>query len=68
MSAPGDARSPWAPWWAYLVPILGLNYLRQALVSPGDLGDAANVAMFAAVTVAVAALVTLVHRRLQTDR
>jgi hypothetical protein len=55
-------RSRWAPWWAYLVPILAINYLRIALVPPGDVGDAVSVALFAATTLAVAVVVTAVHR------
>jgi hypothetical protein len=53
--------SRWAPWWAYLVPILALNYPRIALLPPGDAGDAVSVALFAATTVVVV-VVTLVHR------
>jgi hypothetical protein len=56
-----NRRSRWAPWWAYLVPILALNYLRIALLPPGDVGDAVSVALFAATTVVVV-VVTLVHR------
>jgi hypothetical protein len=55
-------RSRWAPWWAYLVPILVLNYLRIALLPPGEIGDAASVALFVVTTLAVAAVVTAVHR------
>ena len=55
-------RSRWAPWWAYLVPIVLLNYLRIALVPPGEVGDAASVALFVATTLAVAAVVTALHR------
>ena len=25
-----SSRSRWAPWWAYLVPVLAVNYLRQS--------------------------------------
>jgi hypothetical protein len=61
-----DAHDPqgsrWAPWWAYLVPLLALNYLRQLLVPPGEAGDAVSVALFAATTVAVVLVVTAVHR------
>jgi hypothetical protein len=64
-SASRGAGSRWAPWWAYVVPILALNYLRQVLISPDDLGDAANVAMFVGLTLAVAAVVTVVHRHRQ---
>lgn len=52
----------WAPWWAYVVPILALNYLRQVLISPDDVGDVANVAMFAVLSVAVVVLLTLAYR------
>ena len=55
-------RSRWAPWWAYLVPIVLLNYLRIALVAPGEVGEAASVALFVATTLAVAAVVTALHR------
>ena len=58
------AASPWAPWWAYVVPILALNYLRQVLIRPDDVGDAVNVALFAALTLIVAVVVTVVHRQL----
>jgi hypothetical protein len=62
MNAPRDGgRSRWAPCWAYLAPILALNYLRQALLSPGEAGDAVNVAPFAATTIVVAVVVTAVH-------
>jgi hypothetical protein len=68
-SARRGTGSRWAPWWAYVVPILALNYLRQVVISPDDVGDAANVAMFVALTLVVAAVVTLVHlRRLKAPR
>jgi hypothetical protein len=54
--------SRWAPWWAYLVPVLAVNYLRQVLVPPGEAGDAVSVALFAATTIAVALVVTAMHR------
>jgi hypothetical protein len=57
-----NRRSRWAPWWAYLVPILALNYLRIALLPPGDVGDAVSVALFAATTVAVVVVVTALDR------
>ncbi|MBS1679721.1 MAG: hypothetical protein JST08_20330 [Actinobacteria bacterium] len=56
-AAPGRRRR--APWWAYLFPIVALNYLRQALV---DVGDALGIALFLGVTAAVAAVVTLGYR------
>lgn len=50
-----------APWWAYSVPILVFNYLRQILLPPAEVGDAVSVALFAGVTAAVIVLVTLAH-------
>jgi hypothetical protein len=54
--------SRWAPWWAYVVPIVAFNWLRQALVPPAEVGDAVSVALFAATTAVVMLLVTMVHR------
>jgi len=54
--------SRWAPWWAHVVPIVALNWLRQALVPPADVGDAVSVALFAATTAVVMLLVTMAHR------
>jgi hypothetical protein len=55
----------WAPWWAYLVPLLAFNYLRQVLVPPGDVGDGTSIALFAATTVVVATVVTALYRALR---
>ena len=30
------ARGRWAPWWVYVVVVVGLNQLRQVLIEPGD--------------------------------
>jgi hypothetical protein len=54
--------SRWAPWWAYLVPLLAVNYLRQLLVPPGEAGDAVSVALFVVTTGAVVLAVTAMHR------
>lgn len=57
--------SRWAPWWAYFVAILSVNYLRQALVPTEEVGDGVSVALFAATTVLVAVVVTALHRRVR---
>jgi hypothetical protein len=59
-NTPAPAR--WAPWWAYLVPILALSYLRQLLIPPAEVGDAVSIAAFVVAAAAVAAVVTAVHR------
>jgi len=43
-------RSRWAPSWAYLVPILALNSLRQVVLPPGEAGDAISVAIAVAMS------------------
>ena len=61
-----DTRDPtparWAPWPAYLIPIAAINYLRQVLLPPGDVGDAVSVALFAATAATIGTIVTAVHR------
>lgn len=47
------------------MPILAVNYLRQALVPPAHVGDAISVALFAATTVVVALAVTVLYRLLR---
>lgn len=58
-SSPGR----WAPWWAYLAPILGGNYLRQALLPPARVGDAVSIALAVATAGTIAAVVTALYRR-----
>lgn len=56
----------WAPWWAYLVPILVLNSLRQVLVPPAEVGDGVSVAVAVATAAAVAVVVTALRRSLHS--
>jgi hypothetical protein len=42
--------------------MLALNYLRQMVLPPDEVGEAASVALALAIVAAVAALVTAVHR------
>jgi hypothetical protein len=44
------------------VPILALNYLRQIVLPPGEVGDAISVAIAVAIVIAVIAVVTAAHR------
>ena len=59
------APSRWAPWWAYVVPLVGINQLRQALIAPSDVGDAVSVALFATTAILVALAVTVLYRLLR---
>ena len=57
---PRAETARWAPWWVYVVSIAGANYLRQVIVPTGR--TALDVALFAAVVVVVAVVVTAVFR------
>jgi hypothetical protein len=51
----------WAPWWAYLVIIVGANYLRRAIVTEGG-GPAVGIIVALAVAAAVFIVITVVYR------
>jgi hypothetical protein len=51
-----------APWWRYAVPFAILNLLRQLVFPPGEVGDAASIALFLATAALVYVTVTLVAR------
>ncbi len=36
-------RPRWAPWWVYVIPILGVNYLRQWVLPYGTVPEAVDV-------------------------
>jgi hypothetical protein len=59
------APSRWAPWWACVVPVAGINQFRQVLISPSDAGDAVSVALFATTALVVALVVTVLYRQLR---
>jgi hypothetical protein len=52
----------WGPWWAYAVPLFVLNVLRQAILPPGEVGDAASIGLFAATAAVVFLVVTAAYR------
>lgn len=55
-------QSKWAPWWVYLIVILGANYLRQAIMPAGTVPEQAVVLIVAAISVALFVIITAVHR------
>jgi hypothetical protein len=59
---PAPEPSRWAPWWAYLIPMLALNYLRQVVLPPDRVGGALSAALAIAIVAAVAVVVTALHR------
>jgi hypothetical protein len=52
----------WAPWWAYVVPILGLNYLRQVVLPFGTLPEYVDALLAIAIAVVLFVLITAGHR------
>ncbi len=65
-SEPGSQQSRessrWAPWWVYLIVILGGNYLRQATMPVGTVPEWAVGLIVAAISATLFVLVTAVHR------
>jgi hypothetical protein len=52
----------WAPWWAYVVPIIGANLLKQQAL--GDAPVAVNVAVTVALVAVLVAAITAGYRLL----
>ena len=51
----------WAPWWAYVVIIVGANYLRRAVVADGG-APAVRVVVALALSAALFVIITVVYR------
>jgi hypothetical protein len=51
----------WAPWWAYLVIILGANYLRKAVLPDGST-PALRVIVALVVSAVLFVMITLIYR------
>lgn len=52
----------WAPWWAYLVPILGLNYVRQLVLPFGTLPEIVDVVLALSIAGVLFVLITAGYR------
>jgi hypothetical protein len=57
--------SRWAPWWAYLVPLVAINQLRQIAFPPSDAGVPVTVALLLATGALVVVTVTAGYRLLR---
>jgi hypothetical protein len=58
-----STRPPrWAPWWVYLVTILGTNYLRQLIMPAGVVPEWAVVVVAVAQSSIVFAIITVGYR------
>ena len=51
----------WAPWWAYLVVIVGANYLRRAVLPDGST-PALRVVVALAFSAALFITITAIYR------
>lgn len=63
-----EAPSPWAPWWVYLVVILGGNLLRGAVMNDRGLPPAVQIAAALGLAAVLALIVTVVWRAMQGGR
>jgi hypothetical protein len=63
-----EVRRRWAPWWIYLVVILGGNYLRQAIVPFGTVPVAVDVALAVSIAAILFLVVTATYRALARTR
>ena len=52
----------WAPWWWYVIPILGVNYMRQGLMPVGTVPEWAVVLIVLAVSAALFVAITYAYR------
>ncbi|HYZ67427.1 MAG TPA: hypothetical protein VE666_06420, partial [Mycobacterium sp.] len=59
---PSSGDRVWAPWWLYLVVILGANYARQAVMPFGAIPEWAVVLVVLAGSAALFAIVTAAYR------
>ncbi len=59
-----DRKTPsrWAPWWVYVLVILGANYARQLIMPFGTLPEWAVVLIAVAISVTLFVVITAVHR------
>ncbi|MET7707374.1 hypothetical protein [Micromonospora sp. NPDC005413] len=60
MRAEEQQNGKWAPWWVYLVVILGCNYVKQYLVQ--DLPVVVNAAITIVLVGALFLAITVVYR------
>ncbi len=51
----------WAPWWIYLVIIVGVNYLRRAVVADGG-APAVRIVVAFAFSATLFIVITVVYR------
>ncbi|WP_067501283.1 hypothetical protein [Actinoplanes sp. TFC3] len=63
MSPEKQGTNKWAPWWVYLIVILGCNYVKQYLVR--DLPVAVNALITVVLAGALFLVITAIYRGLK---
>lgn len=53
----------WAPWWLYVVVIVGANYARQMIIPFGTVPEWADVVLALALAAALFVAITAAYRR-----
>ncbi len=64
---PTKASARWAPWWAYLVIVIGANYLRRAALPDGST-PAVRVVVALAFSAVLFVAITVIHRATLRER
>lgn len=57
----------WAPWWVYVVLIVGSNLIKQYFIG-GKVSDVANVAITVAMVGVLIVVITAVYRSMFATR
>lgn len=58
----------WAPWWVYLIVLLGANYLRAYLMPAGTLPEPVIVAIALVQAAVLFVIVTAIWRETRRDK
>lgn len=63
-----STHNRWAPWWVYLLIILGANYLRQVILPFGTVPEWADVIIALSISGTLFVLITALHRTVDRRR
>jgi hypothetical protein len=61
-TTPESTQRRWAPWWVYVIIILGANYLRQAVMPFGTVPEWAVVIIALTLAGILFVLITAIYR------
>jgi hypothetical protein len=57
-----QAGRRFAPWWVYLLPIIGVNYLRQWAIPYGTVPEPVDVIIALAIAAVLFVIITVAFR------